>query len=159
MYPPPHRSALARMARLLQVTGDPPDPFFAILLGKDQPEPHAAIYELISPVLKFDVAGISEAAGGVLQVDKMPLGLEAAGVKLESGSQQHQLLALQRFELLRQFINDQLSLRPYREARVCILQSNDDWIAKFNQQDPKTLQHCRVLKILLEWHMLVTAAL
>jgi len=169
MYPPPHRSALARMARLLQVTGDPPDPFFAILLGKDQPAPHAAIYELISPVLKFDVAGISEAAGGVLQVDNMPLGLEAAGVKLESGSQQHHLLALQRFELLRQFLVDQLTFRPMREYRVCILRkeleasdidlSNDDWIDHFSQLDPKTLENLGVLAIAFEWHKLVTAAL
>ena len=122
-----------------------------------------------TPVLKFDVAGISEAAGGVLQIDNMPLGLEAGGVKLESGSQQHHLLALQRFELLRQFLVDQLTLRPYREERVCNLRkelepididlSNDDWTAHFSQLDPKTLQNLGVLAIAFEWHKLVTAAL
>ena len=120
-----------------------------------------------TPVLKFDVGGTSEASGGVLQVNGTSV--EAADVKLESGSQKHHLLALQRFELLKQFLLDLFTRQFIREyslssdldelKAIDVDLSNDDWNALFNQLDPKTKQRIVLNALAFGWHKLVAAAL
>jgi hypothetical protein len=120
-----------------------------------------------TPVMKFDVGDTSEASGGVLQVDDTSV--EAAGVKLESGSQQRHLLALQRFELLKQFLIDLFTRQFYNEHFISkdlddlkafdVDLSNDDWMAFFSQLDAETKQRIVFAALALQWRKLVVAAL
>jgi hypothetical protein len=111
-----------------------------------------------SRVMTFDLDGVPEERGaGVLQVDGTTV--KAAGVKLETGVQKRGLLTLQRFELLKQFLRDQLSIRFRKEfdvvQRLKKLEQHDvsdiDWAKPLNQVDREILEEIVFLGLCLEW--------